>query len=123
MPGNVRAFYWNLSGVTQMRRSNAHDGSTFDSFLEREGIQEEVRAVAIMRVVAWQLEQAMQEQQKAGDDELSCPNQHCGWGGKASKAKLLRILPLTGSYLPHLTRHAQTNRVTRTDCRVSGCSN
>ena len=42
----------------------AHSGSTFDSFLEQEGIREEVEAVAIKRVLAWQLEQAMQKQQK-----------------------------------------------------------
>jgi antitoxin HicB len=41
-----------------------HNGSTFDSFLEEEGIREDVEAVAIKRVLAWQLEQAMQEQQK-----------------------------------------------------------
>jgi len=28
-----------------------------------------------------------------GDEELSCANHSCGWHGKASKAKLLRILP------------------------------
>lgn len=41
-----------------------HSGSTFDSFLEDEGIREEVEAVAIKRVLAWQLEQAMRDQQK-----------------------------------------------------------
>jgi len=41
-----------------------HSGSTFDSFLEEEGIREEVEAVAIKRVLAWQLSQAMQKQQK-----------------------------------------------------------
>jgi antitoxin HicB len=41
-----------------------HSGSTFDSFLEQEGIRDEVEAVAIKRVLAWQLQQAMQEQQK-----------------------------------------------------------
>lgn len=41
-----------------------HSGSTFDSFLEQEGIREEVEAVAIKRVLAWQLEQAMRDQQK-----------------------------------------------------------
>src|SRR5947207_10505641 len=40
-----------------------HTGSTFDSFLEEEGIREEVEAVAIKRVLAWQLEQAMRKQQ------------------------------------------------------------
>jgi hypothetical protein len=39
-------------------------GSTFDSFLEEEGIREEVEAVAIKRVLAWQLSRAMREQQK-----------------------------------------------------------
>jgi antitoxin HicB len=39
-------------------------GSTFDTFLEQEGIREEVEAVAIKRVLAWQLSQAMQQQQK-----------------------------------------------------------
>src|SRR5579863_784020 len=41
-----------------------HSGSTFDSFLEAEGIREETEAVAIKRVLAWQLEQAMRKQQK-----------------------------------------------------------
>src|SRR5271156_3481702 len=41
-----------------------HTGSTFDSFLAAEGIQQEVEAVAIKRVLAWQLERAMQEQRK-----------------------------------------------------------
>jgi antitoxin HicB len=41
-----------------------HEGSAFDSFLEEQGIREEVEAVAIKRVLAWQLERAMQEQQK-----------------------------------------------------------
>jgi antitoxin HicB len=41
-----------------------HSGSTFDSFLEQEGIREEVEAVAVKRVLAWQLQQAMRKQQK-----------------------------------------------------------
>jgi antitoxin HicB len=36
-----------------------HSGSTFESFLQEEGILEEVDAVAIKRVIAWQLAQAM----------------------------------------------------------------
>ena len=46
------------------RKRTDRSGSPFDSFLEQEGIREEVEAVAIKRVLAWQLEQAMQEQQK-----------------------------------------------------------
>ena len=47
------------------RKRTDHSGSTFDSFLEEEGIREEVEAVAIKRVLAWQLERAMQQQQKS----------------------------------------------------------
>src|SRR6204780_5257732 len=50
--------------VRKNRKKIDHSGSTFDSFLEEEGIREEVEAVAIKRVLAWQLEQAMEEQQK-----------------------------------------------------------
>jgi hypothetical protein len=50
--------------VQRKRKRTNHSGSTFDSFLEEEGIREEVEAVAIKRVLAWQLEQAMQKQQK-----------------------------------------------------------
>lgn len=48
----------------KMDRKTDHSGSTFDSFLDQQGIREEVEAVAIKRVLAWQLEQAMHEQQK-----------------------------------------------------------
>jgi DNA-binding Xre family transcriptional regulator len=36
-----------------------HSGSSFDSFLEEEGILDEVDAAAIKRVIAWQLAEAM----------------------------------------------------------------
>jgi len=41
-----------------------HSGSSFDSFLEEERIREEVGAVAIKRVLAWQLAQEMKQQRK-----------------------------------------------------------
>ena len=50
--------------VRKNRRTVDHSGSTLDSFLEQEGIREEVEVVAIKRVLAWQLEQAMRKQQK-----------------------------------------------------------
>jgi antitoxin HicB len=50
--------------VRKSHKRTDHSGSSFDSFLEQEGIREEVEAVAVKRVLAWQLEQAMQEQQK-----------------------------------------------------------
>jgi antitoxin HicB len=41
--------------VKKNSKRTDHSGSTFDSFLEEEGIREEVEAVAIKRVRAWQL--------------------------------------------------------------------
>ncbi|HEY1935047.1 MAG TPA: XRE family transcriptional regulator [Acetobacteraceae bacterium] len=41
---------------------NPHIGSSFADFLKEEGLYEEVTAHAIKRVLAWQIEQAMQEQ-------------------------------------------------------------
>src|SRR5216117_1841796 len=46
------------------RKRLDHSGSSFDSFLEQEGIREEAEAVAIKRVLAWQLERTMRKQQK-----------------------------------------------------------
>jgi|SRR5271168_3580984 len=49
---------------TEHDKAFEHSGSTFDSFLEEEGIRGEVEAVAVKRVLAWQLEQAMRKQRK-----------------------------------------------------------
>ncbi len=38
-----------------------HSGSTFDSFLEEENLLQETEAVALKRVIAWQLQRAMQK--------------------------------------------------------------
>jgi len=61
------------------RKKMDHSGSTFDSFLEREGIREEVKAVAIKRVLAWQLSQAMQEQQKTKQAMAEQLRTGAGW--------------------------------------------
>jgi hypothetical protein len=44
--------------------AEVHGGSSFESFLEEEGIREEVEAMAIKRVLAWQFEQEMERQHK-----------------------------------------------------------
>ena len=44
-----------------MTDKEKHIGSSFDDFLEEEGIKIEVEALAIKRVLAWQIEQAMKE--------------------------------------------------------------
>ncbi len=38
---------------------NPHIGSSFDDFLEEEGILAEVNSMALKRVLAWQIEQIM----------------------------------------------------------------
>lgn len=50
--------------TTTSKKPFDHSGSSFDSFLEEEGIREETETIAIKRVLAWQLEQAMREQHK-----------------------------------------------------------
>ncbi len=42
--------------------SNKHMGSRFDDFLEEEGMLEETTAVALKRVIAWQIAQEMKVQ-------------------------------------------------------------
>lgn len=44
--------------------SGVHSGSSFDNFLEEEGIREEVESAAIKRVLAWQFEREMDRQHK-----------------------------------------------------------
>ncbi len=42
-----------------MSKRTDRTGSSFDAFLEEEGLLEEVEAVAMKRVLAWQLQEAM----------------------------------------------------------------
>ena len=44
--------------MSNSKRFN-HSGSTFDNLLEEEGILAEAEAVALKRVIAWQIERAM----------------------------------------------------------------
>lgn len=41
--------------------TNPHKGSTFDNFLEEEHLSDEVEAVAIKRVIAYQIEESMRQ--------------------------------------------------------------
>lgn len=41
-----------------------HSGSSFASFLDAEGIRDEVESVAVKRVLAWQLDEAMRKRRK-----------------------------------------------------------
>jgi hypothetical protein len=44
-----------------MTKKNPHVGSSFEEFLDEEGLLEECTNTALKRVIAWQVEQAMQE--------------------------------------------------------------
>jgi predicted XRE-type DNA-binding protein len=59
-----RTLNWheNEKGYRTMSDDNPHFGSSFESFLEEEGIAAEVNTAAIKQVLAWQIEQAMKEQ-------------------------------------------------------------
>ena len=45
-----------------MTKKNKHLGSSFDSFLEEEGILHETHAFAMKKVLAWQLSENMRKQ-------------------------------------------------------------
>lgn len=42
---------------------NKHSGSSLDHWLDEEGLLEDATAVAVKRVIAWQILQAMEQQQ------------------------------------------------------------
>lgn len=41
---------------------NPHEGSSFDDFLQEEGIYEACTLIAVKRVLAWEIQKAMEEQ-------------------------------------------------------------
>jgi DNA-binding Xre family transcriptional regulator len=47
---------------------NPHRGSTLDAFLDSEGISDQATAIAVKRVIAWQLQQAMAHQKISKTD-------------------------------------------------------
>ncbi len=46
-----------------MKKKKGRIGSSFEDHLKEQGTAEETTAVAVKRVLAWQLEQAMEEEQ------------------------------------------------------------
>jgi DNA-binding Xre family transcriptional regulator len=78
-----------------------HSGSSFDSFLEEEGILDEVEAAAIKRVIAWQLAEAM----KAGKISKKAMAERMG----TSRSQLDRLLDPDNSAV-HLQTIARAAR-------------
>ena len=94
---------------TRKTTSFDHSGSSFDSFLEEEGILEEVDAVAIKRVIAWQLAEAM----KAGKISKKTMAERLG----TSRSQLDRLLdPENGAV--HLQTIVKAARVVGKRLRV-----
>jgi DNA-binding Xre family transcriptional regulator len=54
--------------MKKAREKNPHRGSTFKSFLEEEGILEEVTTAAVKRVLAWQLGELMKKRRISKSD-------------------------------------------------------
>lgn len=48
--------------MTAKKKTKGRIGSSFDSFLKEEGQYEEAQAIAIKRVLAWQIEEAMKDE-------------------------------------------------------------
>jgi antitoxin HicB len=78
-----------------------HSGSSFDGFLEEEGILDEVEAAAIKRVIAWQLAEAM----KAGKISKKAMAERMG----TSRSQLDRLLDPENSAV-HLQTIARAAR-------------
>jgi hypothetical protein len=57
------------------REVSTRIGSSFDDFLKEDGIYEETHSIAIKRVLAWQIAQAMKEQLTTGNDSTG----RSGW--------------------------------------------
>jgi len=93
-----------------MREIDRHSGSSFDSFLEEEGLREEVDAIAIKRVIAWQLKCAMDAQhisKKAMAERLS-----------TSRSQVDRLLDPQNAAV-HLTTMTRAARVLGMSLKVT----
>ena len=87
--------------TTRQKAAFDHTGSSFDSFLDEEGILEEVEAVAVKRVIAWQLAEAM----KAGNISKKSMAERMG----TSRSQLDRLLDPENSAV-HLETIAKAAR-------------
>jgi hypothetical protein len=99
--------------MTNTRRgrdtTDLHSGSTFASFLEEEGLREEVEAAAIKEVIAWQLSETMKAQRitkKAMAERMG-----------TSRSQLDRLLD-PGNPNVHLTTIARAAKVVGKKIRI-----
>jgi len=81
-------------------------GSNFDDFLKEEGILEESHEAAIKRVLAYQIEQAMKEQNISKSDMAKRMN--------TSRCSLDRLLDPSNDSITLLTMKKAANAIGRT---------
>ena len=67
-----------------MSKNEGRIGSSFESYLQEQGTLEETTAIAVKRVLAWQLERAMEEKQLSKNQMAKAM--------KTSRSQLDRIL-------------------------------
>ncbi len=67
-----------------MKKKNKHLGSSFEDYLKDQGTFEGSTAIAVKRVLAWQLEQAMEKEQLSKNQMAKAMN--------TSRSQLDRIL-------------------------------
>lgn len=67
-----------------MKKKKGRVGSSFEAYLQEQGTLEETTAVAVKRVLAWQLEQAMAKEQLSKNQMAKLMN--------TSRSQLDRIL-------------------------------
>ena len=67
-----------------MSKNKGRIGSTFESYLQEQGTLEETTAIAVKRVLAWQLEQAMEKKHLSKNQMAKAM--------KTSRSQLDRIL-------------------------------
>lgn len=93
--------------------NNEHVGSSFDDFLQEEGLLEEATAVAIKRVLAWQIAEAMKAQKLT--KTAMAAKMH------TSRASLNRLLDEEDTSLTLTTLASAANVGSKNSCGACSC--
>ena len=90
-----------------MKFNKKHIGSSFESWLEEEGILEESTNFAVKNVLAWQLAQEMKKKKLT--------KQQMAASMKTSRAQLDRFFQDTAAEVPQPEVHLRPNRLAKYD--------
>ena len=86
-----------------MTKKKGSIGASFDDFLKDEGTREETHAAAVKRVLAWQLEQAMEKERMSKNQMAKAMN--------TSRSQLDRILDPENDHIQLATLSAAARAV------------